>query len=172
MGVPFDPAAERALREIRAEHEAYGDLDAMGALAARLDELAKIPSRVARAVAADLEALIEEGYARGRDPYGEPWAPLKKRTLLKHRPPPLTHYGLMREDTHARPRGGAGVVLSAPFPAAIHMTGAGTPSDSDPGEQWGMHARPMFPDRDELPPKWRETIDRRVREAFEKGARR
>ncbi len=161
----FDPAVERAFREMRAEHEAYQNAD-LGLFHDRVSDLAKVPSRVAKAVAADLERLTEEGYARGRDPYGEPWAPLKRRTLRKHKPPPLTHRGLMREDTRAKPRGGAGVVLTAPFPAAIHMTGAGTPDDNDPQEAWGMEARPMFPDGPELPESWVRAIERRVREAF------
>lgn len=167
----FDPNVERALREMRAEHEAYQNAD-LGAFVDRLEDLSRIPSRVAAAVAADLSALVEEGYEEGRDPYGTPWAPLKKLTRQKHGPTPLTHHGLMREDTHVRPNAGAGVVMDAPFPAAIHMTGAGYQTDEDPAPQWGMQARPMFPDRDELPRRWREAIDRRVRDAFAKAVRK
>ena len=172
MGAPFDPVLERFERDKRADHELYGNPSDMGELSARLAELAKVPSRIAAAVAADLEALLEQGYRRGRNPYGEPWAPLKRRTLAKHRPPPLTHHGLMREDTSVAPRGGAGVVLSAPFPAGIHMTGAGLQTSDDPADEWGMEARPMFPDGEALPASWQKAIDRRVREAFGKGGRK
>jgi hypothetical protein len=158
---------ERAKRALRATHELYGNVGAMGDLADRLADLASIPSRVAKDVAADLAELVEDGYAEGTDAYGRPFAPLKKRTLLKHGPPPLTHLGIMREDTTVRAGRGAGVVLSAPFPAGIHMTGAGSPSPSDPQEQWGMEARPIFPDGDELPRAWQEAIDARVAAAFE-----
>jgi phage gpG-like protein len=156
---------ERQIRAMRAEHEAYQNAD-LGAFVERLEELATVPSRVARAVAADLQKLVERGYASGKDPYGATWSPLKKRTLQKHGPPPLTFTGIMREDTRVSPRAGAGIVMVAEFPAAIHMTGAGNPSPEDPQPEWGMEARPMFPDRDELPPSWQDAIDRRIAEAF------
>lgn len=142
----------------------------MGELADRLGELATVPSRIAADVADDLSGLLEAEFAAGRDPYGNAWAPLKKRTLLKHGPPALTHTGEMRSETRAAPGKGAGVVLVAPFPAGIHQTGAGTPSESDPGEQWGMFARPIFPDGDELPESWQRAIEKRLAAAF--GGRR
>lgn len=153
-----------------ASHPEYGDLDAMGGLADILGELATVPSRVAAGVAADLNKLLESEFAGARDAYGNEWAPLKKRTLLKHGPPALTHTGEMRAGTYAAPGKGAGVVLEAPFPAGIHQTGAGTPSTSDPGEQWGMFARPIFPDGEELPPAWEAAIEKRLAAAF--GGRR
>lgn len=149
-----------------AEHPLYGALEDMGGLADRLGELAQVPSRIARDVAADLNKLIAQEFTSGRDAYGQPWHPLKKRTLLKHGPPPLTHTGEMRGGTFAKPGQGSGIVLEAPFPAGIHQTGAGTPSEQDPGEQWGMHARPIFPDGDELPKSWEAVIERRLAEAF------
>ncbi len=110
-------------RAARARHPDYGDIDGMGGLADRLADLASIPSRIARDVADDLNDLMEDGFAAGQDAYGRAWEPLAPRTLRRHGPPPLTHTGEMRSETVARPTAGAGVTLTAPFPAGIHMTG-------------------------------------------------
>lgn len=141
------------------------DLADMGELVDRLGELAAVPSRIAKDAAADIDALLEEEFDAGVDPYGAAWSPLAERTRKKHGPPPLTEFGDMRAGTHARPAQGAGISLVAPFPAGIHMTGG------DAGD-WHMPARPMLPVGDDLPTKWQAAIDARLDAAFTKGARR
>lgn len=148
-----------------ADSALYGRIEDMGDLADRLADLATVPSRVAKDVADDLDALLEDQFDRGVDPYGAKWEDLAPRTLKRHGPPPLTFKGDMRAGTFARAQRGAGISLEAPFPAGIHMTGG------DSGN-WHMPARPMFPVGDALPPKWQEAIDDRLDAAFDRGVRR
>ena len=140
------------------------NLRKMGQLADRLGELAQVPSRASRAAAEAINAAVEEQFEEGTDPYGRPWAALAPRTLLKHGEPPLqgefgARPGDMAEGTVARPGRGAGIELSVPFPGAIHQTGASSGN-------WRMPARPILPQRGQLPPKWKAAIDAAMKEAF------
>jgi phage gpG-like protein len=129
-----------------------GDISRMGALADRLGDLARVPSRVAARVADDLEAEVQAEFDAGADPYGTPWAPLAPYTLAKPRhPPPLTDTGAMRDSLRIAPMAGAGVEITIDHPAAPHQTGWS-------GRQgWGP-ARPILPDRGALPPAWQAII--------------
>lgn len=138
-----------------------GDLSQMGKLADRLADLAAIPSRVSARVAPEIEALIQDEFDAGTDPYGQPWKPLAAATLATgRRPPPLTDTGAMRGSARVRPMRGAGVgVTIANPPAAPHQTGWSGPQGSGP-------ARPILPERDELPSGWQDVIEDAVREEF------
>lgn len=138
-----------------------GDIGAMGDLADRLGELAQVPSRAARDAADGINAALEEQFESGVDPYGEAWAPLAERTLLKHGEPPLTETGDMRDGTMAKPSRGAGIEITVPFPGGIHQTGAKRGA-------WVMPARKILPEGAELPGPWKDAIDEAVAAAFGK----
>jgi hypothetical protein len=137
----------------------------MGRLAQRVADLARVPSRAAATVALELEALLEEEYETGTDPYGTPWAPLAESTLARGRhAPPLTDTGSMRLGTTVTPTRYAGVAIFVPHPGAPHQTGWSGPQNSGP-------ARPILPFR-EMPAAWRDVIEGAVsREARAVGAR-
>lgn len=138
-----------------------GNLGKMGELADRLGELASVPSRASAGAAEGINAALEEQFASGTDPYGNAWADLAPRTLLKHGPPPLTETGDMRDGTFAKPSRGAGVELTVPFPGGIHQTGAKRGN-------WVMPARKILPEGGELPDTWKAAIDDALDEAFGK----
>jgi len=134
-----------------------GDLAAMGHLVDRIADLASVPSRAAPRAARSIATLIEEEFAHGHDPYGDPWAPLAEATLAKGRtPPPLTDTRAMRRGVQVKPQRGAGiaVTIDAAY-APPHQTGWEGPQGSGP-------ARPMLPDRAELPDEWTEAIEAAV----------
>lgn len=133
-----------------------GDLSAMGQLANRVADLARVPSRAARHVAGDLEDLIETTeFDAGADPYGEAWKPLADATLARGRTePPLTDTGEMRRSLKVKPMQRAGVSLTIDHPAAPHQTGWSGPVGDGP-------ARPILP-YGEMPSLWRELIDAAV----------
>lgn len=122
-----------------------GSFSRLGGLQRNLVELARVPSAVAPQASADLTALLQQEYSSGADPYGVPWAPLKKSTLRKgRRPPPLTASGGMRRGTKAFPISGAGVGFAVPFPGNIHQGGSVR----------GLQARPILPRGGRLPATW------------------
>ncbi len=138
-----------------------GDIRRLGGLQANINRLAQIPARASRAVSDRINDRLQEGYDRGTDPYGRPWAPLQASTLAKGRhPPPLTASGDMRRGTIAKPlqRGGVGLLL--PFPGQIHMGGSVR----------NLPARPPLP-RGPVPAAWKADIESSVRDAFRKGGR-
>lgn len=130
-----------------------GDISQMGQLEDRLRDLAEVPSRASRRASRDIEALIEDEFDAGADPYGNAWKELAPATLGKGRtPPPLTDTGTMRDSVHVRPMAGAGVAITIKNPpAAPHQIGWS-------GKQGSGPARPILPDRSELPPLWDEVI--------------
>lgn len=143
------------------------DLAAMGRLGARLDDLARIPSRAAPAAAEGINAAIQSGYENGTDPYGDPWAELAERTQMKHGSPPLQAEfggvpGPMGQGTIATPRSGSGLDISVPFPGQYHQTGAHRGN-------WHMPARRILPQGRSLPPEWKTSIDDAMRDAFGKA---
>jgi hypothetical protein len=135
-----------------------GDISQMGKLEERIADLASVPSRAARAVASGLALEIEEEFADGRDPYGDPWAPLAPATIDKGRfPPPLTDTAAMRKSVAVRPMVGAGVAITVDHPAQVHQTGWSGKSGTGP-------ARPVLPSR-AMPPAWEEIIEAAVTKA-------
>ena len=137
-----------------------GDLSRMGQLADRLSELAAVPSAIARRVSATIDGLLEQEFAAGDDPYGDPWAPLAESTVERGRSaPPLTDSGAMRASAHARPLAHAGVGITIDHPAAPHQTGWSGPRGAGP-------ARPILPARGELPESWDDAIAKVARDEF------
>ena len=87
-------------------------IGALGTLERTLERLRDVPRRAADLAAPQIDAMIQEQFRAGVDPYGRPWAPLRPSTIARgRRPPPLTDTGSLRNGTRARPgRGGrAGV---------------------------------------------------------------
>lgn len=121
-------------------------------LAAALRELSKVPAQISKDYARWSTQRLREGYAEGKDPFGNSWAPLAKATLARGRtPPPLTDTTAMRDSTEAVPAPGAGVTFKiGPWYAVIHYEGA--PAANIP-------AREMLP-HGGLPPKWRAELAR------------
>lgn len=79
-----------------------------------LRELARVPSKVAPAVARRMRADLMRRFAAGQDPYGKKWARLKPATLAKgRRPPPLTDTGRGKRGIRFRPLPGAGIGITS-----------------------------------------------------------
>jgi hypothetical protein len=134
----------------------------MGHLADRVADLAEIPSRIAGRVSEEIAGLIQDEFDAGEDPYGTAWKPLAEATLDKGRtPPPLTDTRAMRDSVQVRPMVGAGIQITIGHPSAPHQTGWSGPQGSGP-------ARPILPERAEMPPGW----DQAIEEAFEAEFRR
>ena len=110
-----------------------GDLSFFGELEDNLNQLAGVPSRAARDASRDIAKAIDQQFAHGLDPYGEPWAPLAESTLAKGRtPPPMTNSGAMRAGIHVRPMGGAGIEVSCDAEYLGFHQGAGSPRANVP----------------------------------------
>lgn len=126
------------------------DFSKLDKLAATLRDLSHLPSQISKEVSEEITKELKKEYARGTDPYGKVWAPLKPSTLKRgRRPPPLTDTGKMRDGTKAVPLPGAGVavVVGAEY-GKYHQTGTER-----------MAARPILPDRG-MPRTWREIVKR------------
>jgi phage gpG-like protein len=131
-----------------------GDLAPMGQLVENLGKLARVPAQAARPVSDRLEAMIQEQFDLGVDPYGKEWADLAEATKEKGREwPPLTDKGDMRRSAHVAPMSGTGVAIAIDHPAQVHQTGG-----HDPKRGWSMPARPVLPGGS-FPASWRDAID-------------
>lgn len=76
-------------------------------------DLARVPSKSARAVAKDLSREIQRNFDRGLDPFGRKWRTLAPSTLARgRRPPPLTDTGKGRKSVIVRPLAGAGIRIT------------------------------------------------------------
>ena len=129
-----------------------GHMAALSRLADRCADLATVPSRAAKRAAVEIEALIEDEFDAGTDPYGTAWAPLAEATVDRGRsPPPLTDTAAMRQSVAVRPMRGAGVAVTVAHPAGIHQTGWSGKGGKGP-------ARPILPQRRALPEDWRDAI--------------
>jgi len=141
-----------------------GDLSQMGQLASRLRDLASVPSRAAGVVSDRIEALIQEEFDAGADPYGNAWAPLAESTLARGRSaPPLTDTGAMRDSVRVAPLARAGVGVTIDHPAGVHQTGWDGASGKGP-------ARPILP-RGVMPARWSEAIKSAVSDTVRKVMR-
>lgn len=124
------------------------------ALSHYLKGLESIVPDIATRAKPKVEALIEEEFATGKDPYGRNWAPLAKATIAKGRkPPPLTDTGKMRASVDVQPTS-YGLHISVLGPSRYHQLGTEH-----------MWARPILP-MDKLPPRWIETIEQATSEAL------
>jgi hypothetical protein len=113
-------------------------------------ELARVPSKVARKVAHEIDLEIQRCFDRGVDPYGRPWAPLAPATLRKGRtPPPLTDTWKGRASVEVKPMRGAGVAITVGTPyMKYHQSGASKGN-------WRLPIR-MFLPTNVLPKAWRK----------------
>lgn len=125
-----------------------------------LRDLAAVPSKVAADVARAMKQDLLMRFARGEDPYGRAWAPLKPATLAKgRRPPPLTDTGRGKHGIRFSPLRGAGVgIRSTVRYMRYHMRA--TPDRA---------ARKFLPEGT-LPKNWRviwqRALDRRAAEVL------
>lgn len=139
-----------------------GDFPALARMQERLEELATVPSRAAKASAARIDELMQEQFDHAVDPYEEPWAPLEEVTLArraKPMPPGLDDSGAMRDTLKVRPLAGAGIGITIDHPASPHQTGWS-------GRQGSGPARPILPARGELPDGWIEVLEEESARAF------
>lgn len=126
-------------------------------LAARLAELAKVPSRVVKEAAAEISEQLSGQYDAGVNAYGNAWKPLLPQTVRRKRGDAriLRRTDEMSAGTLARPMSGAGIEIVVPFPGEIHQTGTKN-----------MVARKIMPDGSALPKPWSEAIARAHANAF------
>ena len=138
-----------------------GDLSRMSGLVDRIGDLARIPSRVATAVSRQLADAIHHEFDEGQDPYGDAWEPLAAATVDRGRtPPPLTDTTDLRASIRVAPlpHAGIGIRVGVPY-AAPHQTGWSGPQGSGP-------ARPILPDRDDLPEEWSDILSTAMQREF------
>jgi hypothetical protein len=96
-------------------------IDRIGRLSRAVEELALLPQRVAREAAPKLDRLVKQQFARGVDPYGKAWKPIKlstrrRRVKASRGAPPLTNTRKLRSGTGvSATRAGAKLVLGAPW---------------------------------------------------------
>ena len=128
-------------------------------LAARLGELADLPSRITSDVATDINALLEQEFDDEADPYGRAWAPLAESTIKRKGHSQILHEtGALRAGTQALAMGGKGIEIVSLDYGQYHQSGTGT-----------MPARKILPDgANELPKAWSAAIEARYRAAFGK----
>lgn len=119
-----------------------------GKLPRLLNNLARIPSRASKPIAAALQERVLDCYTNESDPYGAAWAPLAESTIRRKggNSVILTRSGASRAAAYARPLSGGGVSILAGGAAGHHMQASGS-----------RPARPVLPTRG-LPPLWREDI--------------
>ena len=142
------------------------DVSRMGELSERLADLASVPSRVSARVSEELGDLMQAEFDSGRDPYGTPWAHLAPATEDRGRSaPPLTDTGAMRDSLRVAPLPRAGVGITIDHPAAPHQTGWS-------GKQGSGPARPILPERAELPDAWVQVIAAACEDEFGKAGAR
>ena len=128
-------------------------------LADNLAELAQVPSRVAAPVAADINEELARQFAQGSDPYGQPWQKLRPSTIRKKgHDLIMIDTGETERETRAVPMQGAGIELVSTEQAQHHQT---------PGDH-GRPARPVLPNKADLPISWQKSIEKRTEEAFRK----
>lgn len=93
-------------------------VSAIGKLESLLVGLARVPFQVAIKSSPKINGLLLEQFKTGRNPYGQPWAPLKPATLATGRtPPPLTGFSRkLRNGTIATARpGGLAIRMGASY---------------------------------------------------------
>jgi hypothetical protein len=120
-----------------------------------VEELARLPHKLAVVAAPLISAELRDQFRAGVDPYGVPWAPLKPSTLKRHGPPPLTATRALRDGTKAYAgRGGIMMVLGRSY-GAFAQTGFRVGH----ARNVKVPARRILPNRG-LPASWRRILDR------------
>jgi len=138
--------AERQLREMAEKDRWLGEL--------------------AMRVSAGSMKLVADEFQTSTDPYGKPWAPLKRwrprdikaarkraRKGLKVRGPVvLVHTGRMRGSVGASPSGQVAKVVVPTWYARFHQEGGRF-----------LPRRQILPDNDRLPEKWGDMVEKETR---------
>lgn len=139
-----------------------GDFAAASRLSSRLRRAGgRAVTDVVKAVAAEAQDLVAEGFRRSTAPSGAPWRPLAQARARNRRRgdrgKPLVDTGRLRASVTTRPRIDAtGFTITAdPIYAATHQYGRGA-----------IPARPFLP-IPTLPPAWRRAFNRAAEEAIE-----
>jgi hypothetical protein len=128
-----------------------------------LAELETVPSRVATEFAGDLNKLLQDEFSGEHDPYGEPWTRNAPSTIRKKGfDRPMYETGETMRETRAYPLAGAGVQITSTEKAGYNME----PRDPD------VPARPVLPNRDELPLAWKAALEDRIAVEFAKKKKR
>ncbi len=159
-------------------------------LAQLMRDMARIPSQVSKAIAADLHREVQRNFDRGVDPFGSKWQRLAKSTLKRGRhPPPLTDSKRGRRSVKIKPMAAAGVAITVgvlymmyhQFGGASHLRGpGGSYRKRKQNKHFGRDAdrssgrdnpprRSFLPQGSELPPRWIAIIDRAYRSAMKRA---
>lgn len=133
------------------------------------EELARLPSQIARDVAVKIGNEVQRNFDRGVDPYGRPWRKLAKSTIERGRhAPPLTDTGEGRDSISVEPASGAGIkilvgltrMLYHQFGGKSHLSGGrrnrafGTGADLSRGRE--RPPKRSFLPFDRIPARWVE----------------
>lgn len=122
-----------------------GDLQKLNAMAADMKRLPlSIKNRVAVAMTATTNELLEEQFTSGIGPDGEPWEPLADSTIQRGRSNPPLGGTSVERDVHAV-RVGTNVVIEGSEVAGYHQRGHHSPTR--------LPKRPMWPEG-ELPDRY------------------
>jgi phage gpG-like protein len=140
---------------------------ALAKLQRTVDELARMPRKLAVAVAPDVTAMLQSQFDVGVDPYGGRWRPLRPATLAKgRRNPPLTETRKLKGGTKARTldgnRAGLWLVVGAAY-GAFHQVGFRV-------GRTRVGPRAILPPHG-IPAAWRELFRQRARELAQKAGR-
>lgn len=140
-----------------------GDFDRLSALVDRARHIAA-PSFRAGVLVNIAEAARTEivlGFAKGTDPYGNKWAPLKaKRGSRRYGGQPLRDRGILQNSFNVIVTATGIKILSAAFYAGFHQYGTRR-----------MVARMMVPQKGDLGPTWREAFSRVIEKQLEVASR-
>lgn len=149
------------------------------------EELARLPSQIARDVSVKIGAEIQRNFDRGVDPYGRAWRPLAKSTIERGRfNPPLTDTGEGRDSISVEPASGAGIkilvgltrMLYHQFGGKSHLRGGrrnrafGTAADLSAGRN--SPPKRSFLPFDRIPPRWVELYQESLDELSARAQRR
>ncbi len=128
-------------------------------LADNLGELATIPSRISKNVAARIKELIKVQFATGQDPYGQSWKELLPSTVRRKKGDSriLLRSDRLSIETFAKPSSGAGISLVSVDYGGFHQSGTKH-----------MASRPILPARSDLPTSWQSIIREELHNAMSK----
>ena len=119
-----------------------GDFSELNDAIVRVQALEGLPARVAQRAVQKIAHVLDEQFALGTDPYGDPWADLSTGA-----PSHLTETGAMHAGS-AVTSSGQDIVVNVPDPGGYHQAGTRY-----------MSARPLEPTQSRgLPPAYQVAI--------------
>lgn len=135
------------------DFELIGSSDAVAALARAIGRMGRVDFRreLLAEMADEALRLVREEFFVSRDPYGMPWAPLKRQRFGAG---PLLRTGRMQGRIRRRVFGDGFALMSPVEQSTFHQYGTRK-----------MVARPIFPDPEHLPPEWERAFERIADEA-------